>query len=210
MAAAGDRLAIYFGKRLQFFCHGKSEGEEHSMVTGAEGGEFRDFLWDRSGQVATVVYATPAGLRAESYDTSQGKVSALGVISSRGQRLIAEGDGRHLLERSREYGLSRLDGVAKKSQALDSGNEARQDAPFAISADEKWIAAVANRNEIHLVRAENGALFADLPIRRLTTITYLAWHSSGDWLAGLTDDGYVQVWSLTPWRKWLESHGLAD
>ncbi len=210
MATAGGQLAIYFGKRLQLFRRGQSEGKERSIATGAAGGEFRDLLLDRSGQVATVVYATPAGLRAESYATGPGKITPLWVALSRGQRLIAEGDGRHLWERSLQSGLSRLDGPSNTSQPLDSSNEARQDAPFAVSADGKWIAAVANRREIHLVRAENGTAFADLLVPRLTTITYLAWHPSADCLAALTDDGYLQIWSLTPWRAWLESHGLAN
>jgi serine/threonine protein kinase/WD40 repeat protein len=209
MAAANDRIAIYFGRRLQFFRGGKFEGQERSIVTGTEDGAFRDLLWDRQGTLATVVYATAAGLRGESYTTGPGPIArAAWTLESRGLRLIAEGDGRHLIERSTERGLTRLDGPTGALQLLDASDEARQDAPFAISSDGTWIAAVANRNEIHLIHADTGAPYADLPVPRNTTVTFLAWHRSGEWLAGVTEDGYLQVWSLAPWKAWLESHGL--
>jgi serine/threonine protein kinase/WD40 repeat protein len=208
-STADGRLAIFFAKRLQFASEGKPEPISSSVVTGADGGEFRELLWDRRGTTATVVYATKKGLRAESFGTSGGQTQPLGEVSISAQRLAPAGDGTHLIARSVGTGIHRVHAASGKTTPIDSSKEAKQDAPLAVSADGKWIAAVANRNVIRLIDAESGTYHADLTCPRPTTIALLTWHPSGNWLAALTEDGFVQVYSLAPWRAWLEQHTQA-
>jgi len=160
--------------------------------------------------LAIVVYATASGLRAECYQTHPESTSHAWTCRSTGQLLRPAGDGKHLYERGTASGLRRIDASTGEAQSLDASAEARQNAPLAVSADGKWIAAVANRHVVRLIDTAAGRHYADFPVPRSTTIEFLTWHPSGEWLAGLTDDGYVLVWSLGPWRAWLASHGLND
>jgi len=202
------RIAIFAGKRLQFAREGKAEMLTTSVVTGADGGEFRDLLWDNYGRTVTVVYAQQSGLRAESFDTRDGETKILGKVSISAQRLAPAGDCRHLIARSIGAGIFRVDATSGKSSPIDSGKEAKQDAPLAVTANGKWVAALAEGNLIRLIDAETGAHYADLTCPRPATITLLTWHPSGNWLAAVTEDGFVQVYSLAPWRAWLEQHAL--
>jgi hypothetical protein len=208
-ASAAGRLAIFAGKRLQFAKGGQLEPLSRSVVTGTGGGEYRGLLWDSAGRTATVVYAADGRLRAENYTTGPEKTALLGAVPIAAQRLTPAVDGIHLIARGVDSGICRVHMVSGEVQSIDTGIEARQDAPVAVSADGRWIAAVADGRLIRLLDAYDGRRYADLTCPRSTEITSLAWHPSGNWLAALTADGFVQIYSLVPWRDWLARHGLA-
>lgn len=204
------RVAIFSANCLQFARGGILEPSSSVPVTGVDGGVYRDLLWDLGGKTITVVYAIPTGLRAESFATGNGTPQRLGAISVPAQRLVAAENGTQLIARSVSAGLFYVDTRSGKTNSIDPGRESKQDAPLAVSADGKWIAAVANSNLIRLIDTESGAYYADFTCPRATTITLLTWHPSGNWLAALTEDGFVQVYSLTPWRDWLRQHPITQ
>jgi WD40 repeat protein len=210
IAAAGDRIAIYYARRLQFSKAGKPEDMALSVITGNGGGTFQDLLWNSSATLATVVFSTPGGLRAESYSTTGKQTTAVGTISSRAQRMITAGDGIHLIERGVDTGIGFVDARNGRRRDLDVSKEARQNAPIAVSADGRWIAAVINETVVRLLSVTDGSCYADLPPPRSGVVTFISWSPSGDAIATLTQDGFVQVWSLPPWRDWLTAHRIPD
>jgi WD40 repeat protein len=209
LASSGDRFAYFEGNRVLFIQGDPPEVSDPAGIPGPEGGGFQKILWDRKGTLATIVTSNKEGSWAYSYKTNVNPGSTPRKIRTRGQRLISGEDGIHLIERSVDNGISRIDAKSGDSQPLDGSDEARQDAPIAMSPDGQWIAAVIDRKVIRLLHA-NGVLYANLPAPRNTTIILLSWNSSGEALAALTGDGYVQVWSLTLWRDWIAKHGLTE
>lgn len=210
MAAAGDRIAIYYARRLQFTKGGKPEDMALSAITGNAGGTFQDLLWNSSATLATIVFATSDGLRAESYSTTGDQTALVGAVSSRAERMITAGDGVHLIERGVDTGIGVVDARSGKRRDLDISKEARQNAPIAASPDGRWIAAVIDQNVLRLLSASDGSSYADLPPPRSAVVTFISWSPSGDAIAALTQDGFVQIWSLSPWRDWLTARGIPD
>jgi hypothetical protein len=208
VAGTAGRFAIYHRNRLLFVQDGKLEPGAGPLKL-PQRARFKALLWDRKGTMATIVSTIDEQVRADSYRTSGGVDPAAHTIQTRAQRLVAAEDGIHLIERSIERGISRINAATGTTALLDGSHAARQDAPIAVSADGLWIAAVADRHIVRLLTS-TGAHYADLPVPRETTLTFLSWHSSGQHLAALTDDGFVQVWSLDPWRDWIAKHGLSE
>jgi serine/threonine protein kinase/WD40 repeat protein len=208
VAGTAGRFAIYHGNRLLFIRDGKFVPAAESIRL-PQGARFSALLWDHKGTMATIVSTINGQLHADSYRTVPGSGPTSHTIRPRAQRLVTAEDGAHLIERSIERGISRIDAASGESVLLDGSHAARQDAPIAASADGLWIAAVMDRHVVRLLTSK-GVHYADLPVPRDTTLTFLSWHHSGQYLAALTDDGFVQVWSMSPWREWIEEHGLTS
>ena len=206
-AWGSGKMAVYHGNLLQFFADGKPD-DSMPAITVEPGGQFQDVVCDHSGRLVTVVFSANGTLRAQSFSLPAGGAGRLPKIDSLAQRLVPAEDGVHLIERGINIGISRVDAKSGSKQSLDMSDAARQNAPLAVSTDGKWIAAVTDQRIVRLYNAMTGAYYADLITPRETRILFLAWHPSGDWLAALTEDGYVQVWSLTPWREWIAKHKL--
>jgi WD40 repeat protein len=206
LAGAAGKFAVYQGNRLHFVVNGNLESNPEPIQLPA-GTRFDTLLWDRAGRLLTLVSSDKKQLRADSFRTSPARESAARTIVSRGERLATAEDGLHLIERSVELGISRIDAVSGSRELLNASLDARQDAPIAVSPDGQWIAAVSDRHVVRLLTS-SGAPYANLPVPRETTITLISWHPSGQRLCALTDDGFVQVWSLGPWQEWIKKHGL--
>jgi len=203
-STALGRMALYHAHQIQLL----AEPELEALKVSAPG-ILWDLVWDREGRLLTVLHQDQGGLRAESWQTEKGAPQRLKTVSLPRQRVVSAEDGKHLLGRSVANGLQWIDATTGAVQLLDGGAEAKQDAALAVSADGQWIAAVVDRWQIRLLKAD-GTHYATLRGPSEREITHLAWAPSGEWLAAGTSDGYVEIWSLGRWREWLAGHGLTN
>jgi serine/threonine protein kinase len=213
LAAAGDgRIAIYRGRRIQFFARRQSAGQESSLVADGASGVFRDLIWDGPGRTLGVVFRAPEGtMRVETWKTSPEfppKCQKLTAAVLECERVVPAQDGRCYLVRAKRSGLFRFDPEKGDRQMLEASAFARQDAPLAASPDGKILAMVIDRQTIRLLTLPDAGFYADLHSSRLPELVSLYWDPSGQKLASVTQDGYLQVWSLAPWRKWITAHRL--
>jgi WD40 repeat protein len=215
MAATSDgRIAIYQGRRIQFFAGHKPAPKGSSLpVSGTN--RFREIFWDQPGRLLGVVFSCPDGsIRLETWTTSTNfppKCQDFDSVPLAAGRIGPANDGSHCIVRSSRKGLLRLDpGSTNSPVVIDASSTARQDAPFAASHDGAFLALVADRNRIQLLRLPEGRFFAELPNSHPSAVVTLAWDSSARRLAGVTEDGYVQVWDLAAWQEWLAKHGLQN
>ena len=213
MTVAGDgRVAIYRGRRIQFFARHEAAPLDASLLADGRGGVFQDLIWDTPGQLLMAVFRLPSGvLRIESWQTSADfppKCHSLAPIEVEAQRVVSANDGRHCLARGGRLGLWRLDLATKAQTTLDASPVAQQNGPLAATSDGRFLGMIVEGNIVRLLRLPDGAFFADLHSRNQATVTALAWDASGRHLADLTQDGYVQTWNLAPWQDWLTRHGL--
>jgi serine/threonine protein kinase len=214
LAAAGDgRLAVYYGKRIQFFRQHRPAPVDASVVADGGGGVFQKVFWDRPGRLLGVTFALPDGRRQlETWETSTNfppQCRTLPPMVLDCQEVVPANDGRHCLARGARHGLWELAPAETGiGTGLDPSSAACQSAPFACAADGSLVAMVVDHTTIRLLERASGRLFADLPSARQTGITGLAWDGVGTHLASVTEDGFVQVWNLAPWRRWLAVHQL--
>ncbi len=215
MAASGDsRIAVYYGRRIQFFANGQPAPLDKSIVVNGGDGVFRKLLWDQPGRLLGAVFEQPDGqMRLETWQTSHHfppvcKPLPMAVLDC--QRLTPANDGRHFLARGRHAGIVEFDPATATARTIDLSGAACQGAPLAATADGSWLAIVSDRRTVRLLTLPDGHWFADLHAPRQAALTALAWDDSGRRLASLTEDGYVQLWNLSLWQAWLASHDLAQ
>lgn len=213
LAACGDgRAALYCGKRIQFYCHGRLAPLDTSVVAGGGNGDFKEIFWDHSGQLLGVSFALPNGsLRVETWQTSTNfppQCHACPPLVLDCQSVAPANDGRHFIARGGDRGLWQIDPANGAQINLDTSSLACQSAPFASSCDGSLVAMVVDQTIIRLLAFPSGKFFADLGSPRPAGLTGLAWDASGAHLASMTDDGFIQVWNLSSWQEWMASHGL--
>jgi len=214
MAATGDgRLAIFYGRRVQFFARHKAAPIESSIVASGTD-RFREIFWDQPGRLLGVVFALPSkSLRLEIWKTSADfppRCQSFEPVPLEAGRVGPANDGSHFLIRNSRQGLLRLDPATNAPVMIDGSSIARQDAPFAATSNGAFIAVVADLNLIRLLRLPEGRVFADLRNPHQAPIRSVVWDSSGRRLAAVTEDGYVQVWDLGPWQQWLAKNALQN
>jgi len=210
--AEDGRVAIYRGRRVQFFANHQAAPLESSIIADGGGGVFRELIWDKSGDLLGVTFNLTNGfLRLESWQMSKDfppKASALQPVDLECQWIVSANYGRSYMARSRQRGIFRFDPVAKAETPIDKSTFARQTAPLACTADGTLLAMVGDQNIIRLLAMPVGTWFADLSSPRPSGISRLAWDVSGRRLASVTDDDYVQVWNLAPWQQWISQNRL--
>ena len=214
VAAAGDgRVAVYRGRRIQFFANHKAAPPDSSFIAHGGGGVFRQILWDQLGRLLGAVFVLePGRLRLETWVTTadfppQGRALSPAVLEC--SRIIPANDGQTYIARGRR-GIFRFEPAAARETDIDTSPAARQDAPLMATGDGAFLAVVTDRNLIRLLKLPVGTFFADLYSPRQADVTNLAWDNSGRRLASLTGDGYVQAWSLGPWQDWIARHQLNE
>jgi class 3 adenylate cyclase len=213
LAATGDgRVAIYRGRRIQFFAHRLMAPATSSITADGADGTFREIFWDQSGRLLGVVFALPSGsLRLETWATSTNFppiCRPLNPAALECQRIVPANDGRHCLLRGETAGLVLFDPQTGIGMPMDISDFARQDWPLEATADGTLLAMVADGNKVRLLALPNGSLFAELQSPRASPLTDLTWDASGHAFACATKDHYIQVWNLSPWQDWIASHGL--
>ena len=213
-ASPGDgRVAVYHGRRIQFFADRKAAPLESSLTNDGGGGVFRQSLWDQPGRLLAAVFVLePGRLRLETWETTTDfppRVRQLSPAALECHRIIPANDGQACIARGRR-GIFRFDLTTGRKTNIDTSPGARQDAPLMTSRDGAFLAVVTDRNLIRLLKLPAGTFFADLYSPRQTEVTELAWDWSGRRLASLTSDGYVQVWNLGPWLDWIALHQLNE
>jgi hypothetical protein len=177
------------------------------------GGEFKQLLWNNHGTVLGAVFAvTNKNLRLELWSTSTNfppDCRPLATNHLECERLVPANRGQQFIGRSMHRGVFRFDPQTGEQTVFDDSNLARQDYAVVVSASGDFLAMVADRNTIRLLKLPEGVFFAQLESRRPSQILDLFWDFSGHRLAGITEDGFVQVWNLAHWQDWLEKHGRA-
>jgi serine/threonine protein kinase len=212
MAATLDgRLAIYHGRRVQFFAkHTAARMQESLVARGTD--RFREIFWDQPGRLLAIVFALPSGSsRVETWKTSSDfppQCKTLGSVPLEAGWIAPANDGSHYLIRNSRQGLLLLDPATNARVVFDGSSTARQDAPFAASSEGAFLALVADRNQIRLLHMPEGLFFADLHNSHQAAIISLVWDATGRRLAAVTEDGYVQVWDLGAWQQWFAEHAL--
>ncbi len=203
LAACGDgRLAIYHGRRIQFFAHTGVAAGMNSITADGGGGVFRQIYWDQTGRALGVVFGLGQGrFRLESWETSTNFPPVCRPLPARSvecDRLTPANDGRHWLVRGHLRGLFYLDPKTGAQTNLDTSESSRQDGPLQVSANGGFLAVISDRNQLRLLTLPAGELFAELASPRLAAITGLAWDSFGRQIACITEDGYLQCWNPAP------------
>jgi serine/threonine protein kinase/WD40 repeat protein len=214
IATAGDdRVAAYCGRRIQFF-NGMRPGVPDSPIIAKGGtGSFREIFWDHPGRLLGVVFElSNGGLRLESWETSTNfppTNRTFDPVELDCQWIVPANDGRHCIGRGRARGLFRFDPAdSSRLELLDTNSVSRNNAPLACTPDGSLLAMVADRSTIRLFALPGGKPFSDLYCRRQSDLIGLAWDSSNRHLAAASNDGFVQVWNLGPWQRWLRTHRL--
>ena len=206
------RVAAYCGKRIQFFEHLNPAGPDSYITANGEGGVFQYIFWDWPGRLLGVVFDSPGGgLRLESWETSTNFPPACRALEPavlECQQIVPANDGRNCIARGATGGLFRFEPANRKETPLDTSSTARQNAPLACTPDGSLLAIVTDRNNVRLLTLPEGKFFADLSAPRRSDLTLLTWDGSNRHLAATSSDGYIEVWSLGPWKDWLERHGL--
>jgi hypothetical protein len=214
MATAGDgRIAVYHGRRIQFFADHEAAPLESSLIVDGGSGLFREILWDQPGQLLAAVFVLqPGRLRLETWVTTTNfppRMRRLPSAVLECYRIIPANDGQTFIARDRR-GIFRFDPTTGRETNIDTSPGARQDAPLISTTDGAFLAVVTDLSLIRLLKLPAGTLFADLYSPRQTGVTKLAWDNSGRRLASLTGDGYVQAWNLGPWQDWIVRHQLDE
>jgi hypothetical protein len=208
------RVAVYYGRRIQFFNDHQMGPQESSVVADGGGGRFEGLFWDQPGSVLGAVFALPGGRRRlETWETPPGfpfKARQPRKLDLPGESVVPANDGRNCIVRGEHSGLVRLEAATGTTTVLDDSEPARQQAPLATTPDGRFLAMVMDRNVIRLLGLPEGSLFADLPNLRPDAIARLAWDASGRHLAAMTESGYVEVWDLAAWKDWIALHGLQN
>ncbi len=214
LAAARDgRVAVYRGRRIQFFRRHEAASKDSAITAQVGGGEDRDIFWDNQGTLLGTTVRGSNGLHLETWATTTNfppECQMLASVDVQGERILPAQRGELLIGRSIRRGVFTLDAGTRVETVLDSSSVARQNAPMAVSANGEFLALVADRNVIHLRQLPAGRNFAELHSRNPGALIFLCWHSSGRFLAGLTEDGHVLVWKLGAWRDWLKRHRLEE
>jgi hypothetical protein len=213
MAAAGDgRIAIYHGRRIQFFRNHQAAPQEFSIKTDVRGGRFESLFWDYPGRLLGAAFALPNGkIKLQTWETTfdfPPKTRALPPAELDCQIVVPANDRRRCLARSSRSGIFWLEPATGVTKGLDASDLARQKAPLAATPDGRFLAQVVDRNRVHLLDLSAGLPFAGLHNPREDSLTRLAWDASGRHLAGITQSGYVEVWDLVDWKDWITRHGL--
>ncbi len=210
-AAADGRCALYCGRRIQFVRAGVLE-KLGDLTCETTDGIIQTVEWNPDGSLLVAAIRKSGNLLAiESWSTSADwpPVSTrLPVQTLPADSVIPSPDGKLLLLRSVQGGLSLLDPATGKSTSFDSAPLASQPFPMALSQDGMLLAAVADKDRIRLYDFPKQKLVATLASPRQTTITALAWSPAGHSFAALTEDGHLQHWDLAPWLQWLTEHHL--
>jgi hypothetical protein len=85
---------------------------------------------------------------------------------------------------------------------------ARQNGSLSVTADGEFLAVVADRNVVQIVKLPGGRAIRRITQPPATRINELVLDKSGHHLAGITEDGHVQVWKLAPWQEWMARHWI--
>jgi hypothetical protein len=213
VAAAGDgRIAIYRGRRIQFFAHPNLAPETCSITTESQEGQFQQIFWDRTGRALGATFALDhARLRLEAWQTSSNFPPSCQRLRSAildCERITPANDGRHWLGRGTAGGIFLFDPGTGVQSIVNSSNDARQEGPLQASPEGKLLAIVSNSTQLRLLALPSGSLYAELESPRRSAITAIAWDKAGRQIACLTEDGYLQRWNLGPWRTWISANGL--
>jgi WD40 repeat protein len=205
-------VAAYCGRRIQFFQNRHDPTGDQSIIANGGEGVFREIFWDPPGRLLGVVFELPTGsLRLEAWETSTNFPPVCRKLPTANldcQRIIPANDRRHCIARGGIRGLYLFDPATGKETSLDTSGVAQQNASLACTPDGSLLAIVADRNTVRLLALPTGKWFADLYGPHQTELTALTWDHSSRHLATTSADGYVQVWSLGPWKDWLARHGL--
>jgi hypothetical protein len=213
LAMAGDgRMAVYCGKRIQFIRQRQPAALSTSVVADGGDGFFQEIFWDQPGRLLGVSFTLPAGgVRLETWETTTNfppECRACAPVVLDCQGVVPANDGRHWIARGGRRGLWEFDPAHGTEINLDTSSAACQTGPFVCTSNGSLVAMIVDHTIIRLLALPTGTFFADLYSPRQAGLTDLAWDTSGQHLASVTDDGFIQVWSLSPWREWLAVHGL--
>jgi serine/threonine protein kinase/WD40 repeat protein len=213
LAGARDgRIAIYHGRRIQFFKAGIAASLASSMIVEGTPGRFQDLLWDEQGRLLAAVFAQPNGaLHFQAWRTSSDfppKCIDLTSAILESERVIEANDGANFITRGTQRGLELVQASTGTRRIIDDSITARQNAALACSPDGAFLALVVDRNVVRIMQMPEGALFAELHSPRPVLITALFWDHTASHLITLTDDGYVQLWKLKPWQQWMADNHL--
>jgi hypothetical protein len=213
LAAARDgRLAVYHGRRIQFFHDRKAASTNASIVAQGSAGVFSQMLWNDAGTLLGAVFKSGEGpSRLETWKTSKNfppECVALPPLDLDGESFVPANRGMLCIGRSARRGIFQLDPETGSQTILDASSMARQNAAMAASSDGRFLAMVTDRTTVRLLRLPEGTFFAELPVDRLSQLSILCWDDSGRHLAGVTEDGRVHAWNLAPWQNWLAQHAL--
>jgi serine/threonine protein kinase/WD40 repeat protein len=211
ITTSGDgRIAAYHARRIQFFARHMPAPRSSWLLT-PDGGVLQDFVWDAPGRVLAVSFQSTNGVRICSWNTSSDfppQCQTNADVSLDCYRIVPANDGHHLLARGKHLGLIRFDPSTSQTTTIDRSEVARQTAPLAATSDGALLAFVVDASTVRLLTLPAGAHLADLRNPSHSSLIALAWGSSGQNLAALTEDGYVLSWNLTAWLRWLEEHQL--
>ena len=212
MTAAGDgRIAVYRGRRIQFFHNHEAAPTNSSIIAQLGGGEEREIFWNSAGTLLSTTVRVTNGLHLDTWTTSKDfppDCHALPSVEVDCERIVPANRGQQYVARSVRRGLFTYDTAARTETILDNSGTARQNAPLSVTADGEFLAVVADRNVVQILKLPAGRPFAELHSRRSCALASLCWDKSGHHLAGITEDGHVQVWKLAQWQDWLTRHGL--
>lgn len=212
--AADGRVAVYRGRRIQFLANQRMAPLESSIIADGGGGVIRQVVWDRGGLLLGAVFRLASGrIRLESWRTSTNFppiCSALPPMDLPCDQVAPANDGRTFLARGKSQGILRADPATGLQASVDTTAFARQSAPFAVSLDGKMLAMVVDQTTIRILTLPSGTVFAELSSLRPANLTVLRWDPSRRRLASLSEDGYAQVWNLSPWQGWLAAHRLME
>ena len=210
VSTSDGRAAAYRGRRIQFFTAHSAAPLASSVLASEAGGSFQDVVWDAQGKLLGAFFTESNGFtRVESWRTSADfppKCDSLPAVALDCERVITANNGSNYLARSTRRGLFVFNPANRTEAVLDNSDTARQDAALACSANGAFLAMVADRNIIRLLRLPEGLPFAELRSPRVSLIKLLLWDSSGSRLASCTEDGHLQVWNLSSWQQWLAAN----
>jgi hypothetical protein len=214
MAATVDgRVAAYRGRRIQFFMTNSAAPLAASIIADSGPEVFRQIIWEAGGGLLSIVLGQSNNLvKVKSWKTSSGfppVCVSLPDASLDCERVVAANDGQSLILRSVREGVAMFNPATGARVSLDRTSAARQEGPLACTVNGTFLAFVVDRNTVRLLKMPGGIPFADLHgPRNGSAITSVRWDNSGSRFATLTEDGYVQVWTLGPWQEWLVRHAL--
>lgn len=215
VATDDGRLVVRVDRRLLFVDSNHKAISHQPVQVGTPDERVTDWFWDSHGTLFGVFLKTDNRARLLLWPVTRDQPALAQEPSEfplpMHSRVTAAQDGKHVFIRNVNEGvITRGIGGPGSSRVLDASPEARQERPMAATHDGRFLAMVVDSHRIQLLALPSGRLFAELSSPRLAPIQHLEWKPDGRQLAGVTEDGFILVWSLQSWFEMLSSHHIAN